>query len=68
MMDMIGGEARLRYHFAGFEIIRAGTYVTCAVTGRRIPLADLRYWSVERQQAYASPEAVARAMAGDADA
>ena len=29
-----------------------GSYVTCAVTGRRIPLSELRYWSVDRQEAY----------------
>jgi hypothetical protein len=32
--------------------------VRCAVTGAEIPLEELRYWSVDLQEAYASPEAV----------
>jgi hypothetical protein len=32
--------------------------VRCAITGAEIPLEELRYWSVERQEAYASPETV----------
>jgi hypothetical protein len=32
--------------------------VRCAVTGVPIPLEELRYWSVDLQEAYASPEAV----------
>jgi hypothetical protein len=27
--------------------------VRCAVTGKAIPLDELRYWSVARQEAYA---------------
>jgi hypothetical protein len=27
--------------------------VRCAVTGREIPLDELKYWSVELQEAYA---------------
>jgi hypothetical protein len=29
--------------------------VLCAVTGAKIPLENLRYWSPELQEAYASP-------------
>jgi hypothetical protein len=46
------GEARLRYLDGDFQVITPGTYVTCAVTGKRIPLPELRYWSVDRQEAY----------------
>jgi hypothetical protein len=46
------GEARLRYLDSDFQVIVPGAYVTCAVTGKRIPLSDLRYWSVDRQEAY----------------
>jgi hypothetical protein len=28
------------------------------VTGERIDIADLRYWSVDFQEAYSSPQAV----------
>jgi hypothetical protein len=50
------GEARLRYFDGEFQVLAAGDFVRCAVTGEPIALADLRYWSVERQEAYASAE------------
>lgn len=46
------GEAKLRYLNAQFEVVRPGRYVVCAVTGRKIALEDLRYWSVELQEPY----------------
>ncbi|MCH7806975.1 MAG: DUF2093 domain-containing protein [Proteobacteria bacterium] len=49
--------AKVRYEAGNFEILEAGDYVLCAVTGETIPLAHLRYWSVERQEAYATPQA-----------
>ncbi|MFC7399404.1 DUF2093 domain-containing protein [Chelatococcus sp. GCM10030263] len=53
-----GNEATVQYLDADFRIVRPGAYVRCAVTGQPIPLERLRYWSVDRQEAYASPEAV----------
>ena len=47
-----GGEARVRYLDADFQIISPGAHVTCAVTGEKILLDDLKYWSVARQEAY----------------
>jgi len=47
------GEARLRYLDSDYQVVVPGAYVTCAVTGKHIPLAELRYWSVDRQEAYA---------------
>jgi hypothetical protein len=38
-------------------VLSDGDHVRCAVTGRRIPLDTLRYWSVARQEAYADAEA-----------
>jgi hypothetical protein len=32
--------------------------VRCAVSGAPIPLEELKYWSVDLQEAYASPDAV----------
>jgi hypothetical protein len=47
------GEARVRYLDAEFKHEPgSGDFVRCAVTGKVIPLAELRYWSVERQEAY----------------
>lgn len=50
------GEAKLRYLDGEFQVLTPGDYVRCAVTGDPIPLPDLRYWSVELQEAYASAE------------
>jgi hypothetical protein len=38
----------------GFRVLAQGDHVLCAVSGERIMLDDLRYWSVAKQQAYAS--------------
>ncbi|MDQ0302065.1 DUF2093 domain-containing protein [Ancylobacter polymorphus] len=52
------GEAEVRYLDGDFRVVRPGTFVRCAVTGEAIPLDELRYWSVDLQEAYATPEAV----------
>lgn len=48
-----GGEARLRYLDGDFQVVVPGSFVRCAVTGIEIPLDDLKYWSVKRQEPYA---------------
>jgi hypothetical protein len=48
--------ATLIYGPNGFRVIRPGHFVLCAVTGEAILLEELVYWSVERQEAYASAE------------
>ncbi len=48
------GLARVRYGTPEFEILTSGDHVACAVTGTRIPLETLNYWSVELQEAYVS--------------
>ncbi|MBU2582381.1 MAG: DUF2093 domain-containing protein [Alphaproteobacteria bacterium] len=50
------GEATVRYLDGEFQLISAGDFVRCAVTGKPINLDELRYWSVEYQEAYATPE------------
>jgi hypothetical protein len=47
-------EAKLRYLDADYQVLREGEYVRCAVTGEPIPLDNLRYWNVARQEAYRS--------------
>lgn len=49
-----GGEAQLQYGPNGFRVLRGGQFVTCAMSGVPIPLDELRYWSVEHQEAYAN--------------
>jgi hypothetical protein len=54
--DPGGPEAVLRYEDNEFTILRQGLFVRCAVSGARIALDDLRYWSVDLQEAYRGPE------------
>lgn len=54
--------AVLRYEPNGFRVVRPGAFVLCAVTGERVPLDMLRYWSVVFQEAYASPEVATRRL------
>ena len=49
-----GREARLRYLDGDYQVVIQGDYVRCAMSGQPIKLDDLRYWSVPRQEAYAS--------------
>jgi len=49
------GLADLEYLDGEFRVVKAGSFVQCAVTGTPIPLEALRYWSVDLQEAYASP-------------
>jgi hypothetical protein len=60
--DFAGTElAKLHYGDGDFAVLKPGRYVICAVTGVKIPLEALRYWSAARQEAYASStEAVSR--------
>lgn len=62
MLDRSGGRpAKLRYLSGSFQVVAPGDYVLCAVTGSRLPIASLRYWSAQLQEAYADARvAVAR--------
>jgi hypothetical protein len=51
-------EAQVEFLDGDFRVRRSGAFVRCAVTGEPIPLEELRYWSVELQEAYANPDAV----------
>ena len=65
LMSGSGKAARVRYLAGTFRLLSDGDHVICAVTGARIPLLELRYWSVDRQAPYidaqASMEADSRA-------
>ena len=49
------GMAVLHYGDGEFAVLNPGRFVLCAVTNKPIPLEALRYWSPERQEAYAGP-------------
>lgn len=52
LMSGGGREARIHFLAGSFRILATGDHVRCAVTGIAIPLEDLLYWSVERQEPY----------------
>ena len=39
-------------------MVEDGDYVLCAISGKKILLKDLNYWSVDLQEAYFSPAEV----------
>ena len=53
-------EAKLKFKAGSFDIIEHGDYVLCSVSGKKILLSDLKYWNVELQEAYSSPEEIAK--------
>lgn len=57
-IPLAAGEAEIRYLDGDYRIVRPGSYVRCAVTAEPISLDELKYWSVELQEAYANPTAV----------
>lgn len=61
LMSPAGRPARLHYMANGFRVLVPGDHVICAVSGDKIVLEELRYWSVVRQEAYASAEISTRA-------
>ena len=57
LMSGRGRPARIHYLAGTFRILSDGDHVLCAQTGQPIPIHELRYWSVERQEAYRDAEA-----------
>jgi len=57
-------EAKIKYLDGDFQVQSAGTYVTCAVTKKPIPIDELKYWSVAKQEAYIDVEASVGAEQG----
>ncbi len=60
LMSSGDSAAKLAYGPNGFRVLKPGQYVVCAVSGEQIPLEELRYWSVDLQEAYASAEIATR--------
>ena len=66
LMSSPDAAAILEYGPNWFRVLRPGNHVVCAVTGQPVPLEELRYWCVVRQEAYASPEIATRRLMGQA--
>lgn len=66
LMSNTDRPARLHYMANGFRVLNPGDHVVCAVSTTRIALDDLRYWSVAKQEAYATAALATQAMGDDA--
>ena len=64
LMSGSGRPARVHYLAGTFRLLSDGDHVVCAVTGERIPLNELKYWSVARQEPYVDAEASLKAEQG----
>lgn len=69
-MDMFNSgfspkEAKLKYLDADYVVLSPGTFVRCAITGTPIQIDDLKYWSVDRQEAYKDAETAYKAYRRD---
>ena len=51
---MINKLAKLKFLPNNFEIIEKGDHVICAISKKKIPLENLNYWNVDKQEAYYS--------------
>ena len=64
LMSPADRPASVFYQPNGFRVLTPGSHVTCAVSGAAIDLDDLRYWSVERQEAYVDARFALEAVFG----
>lgn len=55
MMAELPRLAQIEYGAADFAVLHVGQFVLCAVSGDRIALDQLTYWSAEFQEAYRGP-------------
>lgn len=65
LMSKSNQPARLHFLPYSFRVLSPGDHVLCAVSGKRIALEDLRYWSIARQEPYASAEYSVQAELAD---
>lgn len=56
-------EAVIRYLDGDYVVLRPGSFARCAITGKPIPLDELFYWNVDRQEAYVDAAAAHTAFA-----
>lgn len=61
LMSGSGRPAKIHYLAGTFRLLSDGDHVVCAVTGARISLHELRYWSIERQEPYVDAAASLKA-------
>ncbi len=65
LMNTADRPAMLFYQPNGFRVLSPGSHVLCAVSGDPIALEALRYWCVERQEAYAGAQLATQRLLGE---
>ena len=55
-MNNVGKRAEIVLNHGHFQVKTPGAFVECSITGEKITLENLKYWNVELQEVYASPE------------
>ncbi|WP_326524985.1 DUF2093 domain-containing protein [Sphingomonas sp.] len=63
LMSKSDRPAKVHYMANGFRVLAAGDHVVCGRSGARIPIEELRYWSVATQEPYASAQLASEALA-----
>lgn len=64
LMSSASRPAKVHYMANQFRVLSHGDHVVCALSGEEIPLEELRYWSIEKQEAYATAELATKAALG----
>lgn len=62
LMSSADRPATLFFQPNGFRVVSPGNHVVCAVSGEKVSLEVLRYWSVDRQEPYASAALATRRL------
>ena len=55
-MNNFEKKAEIVLNHGHFQVKPPGDFVKCSITGEKITLENLKYWTVELQEVYASPE------------
>ena len=63
LMNAADRPAVLVYGASDYRVVKPGKFVVCGVSGERIGLRELTYWSAEHQEAYASAEIATKRLA-----
>jgi|TARA_B110000977_G_C11007745_1_gene466441 hypothetical protein len=48
--------AEIMLEHGNFNFVKNGDHVLCSITQKIIPIEELKYWNVDLQEVYASPE------------
>lgn len=58
-------EAKIHYLDGDYVVTKPGAFVRCAISGEPIQIDDLKYWNVDKQEAYATAQIALKAHLRD---